>query len=481
MNKKLFFDTQSGNKYLYSPRNSSFYFVPPAMEKEMQDLKGEESDFYKQKIEFWKKHGVFDTVKPQFTTHIEPEKIKRSVANLRQIVIEVTDGCNLDCKYCGYGKYYNNYDERTGKKQTFQNVRLLLDYLIEIWRSDLNVSYLNTVSIGFYGGEPLLNFPLIQETIEYLESLDLKHIHFVYNMTTNGVLLHKYMDFIAKKDFRLLISLDGNEAHNLYRITKKGENSFQTVFKNIKLLQDTYPDYFESGVNFNAVLHKHNPENDVIEFFKNNFNKTIQISQLSVNGIIPEKEEDFYQNLFQQRQTWFDKTKNKKTSTKIEELAENISVMQFASFINTYCGNTIGEYLELFENGTQKYYLPTGSCFPFERKIFITVNGKILPCERMGQNLSLATVKDNKIKIDYSHISDVYSDKYNRIIKHCNNCAIWKNCGQCVFLNIGIKAGNKCPSFISWKNANTYFSKLLSFAEKHKNLYEKLLRELIIS
>ncbi len=41
--------------------------------------------------------------------------IKNSLANTPQITFEVTDLCNLDCVYCGYGKLYSDHDERTNK------------------------------------------------------------------------------------------------------------------------------------------------------------------------------------------------------------------------------------------------------------------------------------------------------------------------------------------------------------------------------
>lgn len=64
-------------------------------------------------------------------------------------------------------------------------------------------------------------------------------------MTTNAVLLHKYKRFIVEHNFSLLISLDGNETHNMLRVKADGSPSFKTVFNNIKELQQEYQDYFQ--------------------------------------------------------------------------------------------------------------------------------------------------------------------------------------------------------------------------------------------
>jgi uncharacterized protein len=57
--------------------------------------------------------------------YITPERIKIALANLPQLVFEITDACNLKCKYCGYGEFYDDYDTREDKNITHK----ALDYL----------------------------------------------------------------------------------------------------------------------------------------------------------------------------------------------------------------------------------------------------------------------------------------------------------------------------------------------------------------
>ena len=44
--------------------------------------------------------------------YLTPNHIRYALANLPILTFEVTDACNLKCKYCGYGEFYNDYDER---------------------------------------------------------------------------------------------------------------------------------------------------------------------------------------------------------------------------------------------------------------------------------------------------------------------------------------------------------------------------------
>jgi uncharacterized protein len=42
---------------------------------------------------------------------INREMILYQLLHLKQLVFEVTDACNLRCKYCAYSDFYEGYDE----------------------------------------------------------------------------------------------------------------------------------------------------------------------------------------------------------------------------------------------------------------------------------------------------------------------------------------------------------------------------------
>ena len=172
---------------------------------------------------------------------VTKENIEYNLMHLPQIIFEVTDACNLRCKYCAYADLYGGYDDRENLKFPYQKAKIILDYLHNIWKKNLNKDIVTPFTIGFYGGEPLLNVPFIKQVMDYAESLENtgKKIH--YSMTPNAMLLDKYMDFLAQKKVQLLISLDGDEEGQSNRVDVSGKNSFQRVFKNIKLLQEKHP------------------------------------------------------------------------------------------------------------------------------------------------------------------------------------------------------------------------------------------------
>ena len=94
--------------------------------------------------------------------------IRYQLANLKQISFEVTDACNLKCKYCAYGEFYNDYDKRENQKLDFAVAVKIIDYLVALWNSEQNMSSKRNVYITFYGGEPLMNMPFINKVVDYI-------------------------------------------------------------------------------------------------------------------------------------------------------------------------------------------------------------------------------------------------------------------------------------------------------------------------
>ena len=176
--------------------------------------------------------------------YLTAEDIEKSLINLSQLVFEVTDDCNLSCVYCAFGELYCDYDRREKKYLRLPDVKRLIDYLSELWQNSVTEASVPETYIGFYGGEPLLNMPFIREVIDYLDSLHLNR-QFKYSITTNAVLLDRYMSYLVEKNFSMLISLDGDEYANSYRVNKAGDNPFQAVLKNIHKLKENYPEFYK--------------------------------------------------------------------------------------------------------------------------------------------------------------------------------------------------------------------------------------------
>ncbi|MDR4509638.1 MAG: radical SAM protein [Candidatus Brocadiaceae bacterium] len=147
--------------------------------------------------------------------------------------LNIAQRCNLKCVYC-YGNE-GEYGEEglMDKKTAFRSV----DWLIE--RSGET----KKLAINFFGGEPLLNFPLMRKVVEYAEKRSGKlgkEIRF--GITTNGTLLsNEIITYLKEHKISPLISFDG-PAQDINRPFKDGQGSFAAVASNIKKLLTAMPD-----------------------------------------------------------------------------------------------------------------------------------------------------------------------------------------------------------------------------------------------
>jgi uncharacterized protein len=344
--------------------------------------------------------------------------IRDRVVNTTQLVFEVTDNCNLKCKYCTYGELYEDYDTRYNKKLQIEGVKPLFDYLSDLWENEPAESYNKITYISFYGGEPLLNMPFIKDVVNYFDTLNIRGKQFRYTMTTNAILLDRYMDYLAKHKFMILISLDGNSENNEYRVDFNGENSFDRIIKNVDLLKKIYPDYFEKYISFNAVLHNKNTVTGIYDFIHSKYDKVPSISEVNNLGIRTDKQDEF-EKLYRGSESLFQEENYKEVERGL--FMKSYSYKDAVMFLHQYTGHVFKTYNDLLFDKEYKKFVPTGTCIPFSKKIFVTVNGKILPCERIGHQFALGKMKTQSRKryLDY-YSSEVMNrnmiEFYNNLI-----------------------------------------------------------------
>jgi len=323
-----------------------------------------------------------------------------------------------------------------------------------------------------------LNFNLIEKSIDFAESLKLDNHYFTYSMTTNGILLDKYMDFLAQKSFKLLISLDGDETANGYRVLKNGKPAFKIIINNIEKLRDRYPQYFEESVNFNAVLHNMNSVPMIFSFFNKTFNKIPRIAPLNTSGIKPEMHEEFWETY-----SFFDEKKlsPQEYSALEENMFINLSnIQELSNFIHYHTSSCYKDYYDLIYRNPNTPRLPTGTCIPFSKKIFITVKGMILPCERVGNEYSLGKITSKTVQMDFNKIAHRYNHWFELLKKQCQNCYRADYCSQCIFQLSDLDVQPKCNGFFSYTSYSEYLKKNMDKLENNPKLYWKIFNNVVI-
>ena len=410
--------------------------------------------------------------------YLTPAQIYYSLANLRQITFEVTDACNLKCKYCGYGEFYDDYDRRSNKMMPFTMAKQVIDYLVPFWQSPANMSADKNVYISFYGGEPLMNMELIQQVVHYMEGLHLENRHYTFSMTTNAMLLDKCMDYLVEKKFNLLLSLDGDEHNDSYRVDQQGKPSFDRVTRNLNLLRDRYPDYFKKKVNFNAVLHNRNSVAEIHRFFKSQYNKIPSIGELNNMGIRPDKVDLFNKTYRNQKESLMQAENYEEIDR--DRFIKSPTYQSVCTYLHQYSGFVYRDYNELLYGKPESSNWITGTCPPFSQRMFVTVNGKFLPCERIGQQFALGTVDENGVHLDLEAVAERYNNYFAKIDTRCGTCAIRKSCGQCIFNLKDIESNPVCNGYATPDDMRRYVEAQTDFIRRHPKDYYKIMEEIIV-
>jgi len=392
-----------------------------------------------------------------------------------KVFFEVTIRCNMECYYCTYGELYQNSDSTSKSDLDFLIAKQLLDYLLKIWNSKKNRSFGKDIWICFYGGEPLLNFNLIKKIVEYTDSNKLKYDRFRYSLTTNGLLLDKYSEFLVKKNFNLLISLDGDERNNGYRLLKNKKHSYTKVIKNVFTLRKNNKKYFTENIKFNSVLSDKNSVESIYDFMINSFEKKPKISELDTTFIRPDKEKEF--------KKIYNTFANSINSSKKKSFLEKEYLMESpkGKFLVDYVYNNKKYFIKSFNDllvDSNNNQSMTGSCIPLKHRIFLDTNGNIFPCERVSKDHVMGKVSKDGVDIWFKKISKKYNKIFKILSDHCETCYRKSSCPVCILKIEKIRTNYKCPSWINDKEYAKKLHEAKNFLAENRDLYPKISREI---
>jgi uncharacterized protein len=442
---------------------------------QLKDVEVKNDDYYKKKRKFLEETNLLSGNKILFRD-IHKKEIEKSIENIQQVVLEVTEKCNLNCVYCTYGELYSGNEERLKEKHHLKKETAikLLEHLYPIWKEREQTGLVQQIMIGFYGGEPLLNFTLIEEIVQWIKERTTPQLSFRFHITTNGLLLNRYIAFLVKNDFTTSISLDGDEENMSYRIDHKGKNCFEQVYKNIIAVKKEYPDFFEKNVFFIAVLHNKNSVEQACSFCMTCFNKIPLCSSLNDSGIGSQKNA-----LFLEMKETIPIKLSKKTQKEI--LRKGIGLTGVINFIRFYSGFHFYGYNELLskEEDNEKKKIPTGVCFPFSKKIYMTINGNLYPCERLDNCFSLGNIHIPNV-LNAEQIVYLYNQYFQNILPTCTTCERKFSCNKCLFCIDNIQENKpQCNSIMNQEEFNNMVKSIVTEFKKNPELYRIIMKRLI--
>jgi uncharacterized protein len=138
--------------------------------------------------------------------------------------------CNLACDYC--------YIDKSDSVMSLSTAERIIQFIFD------NARPSDTLDIGFFGGEPLLEFGLLKRIVELIMD------HGSFNpekarlsVTSNGTILNdEIVKYLSEKQISLCVSCDGPPAaQDRFRHFPNGEGTSTIVEKNLKRALEAMP------------------------------------------------------------------------------------------------------------------------------------------------------------------------------------------------------------------------------------------------
>jgi uncharacterized protein len=153
---------------------------------------------------------------------------------LQSLVMNITNQCNLSCTYCyEFGQDKIATPQGKPKYMDIATAKASVDFLVK------QSAGRKAIHITFFGGETLMNFPLLKEVVSYAKEKTAAEGRTVdFSLTTNATLLTPaIIEFLSKEEIGVTVSMDGPpDLQDKRRVYKSGKGSYATVEPRIRAL-----------------------------------------------------------------------------------------------------------------------------------------------------------------------------------------------------------------------------------------------------
>jgi len=339
-----------------------------------------------------------------------------------QLILEVTERCNLRCLYCTYDEEYTLQRNHGSMDMSKEIAFASIDYVAA--RSNKR-----DIEISFYGGEPLLMIDLIKDCIEYSNKV-IKANSLTYTMTCNLTLITpdiaKYLYSID--NLTVVGSIDGPKYINdKFRKDLLGNGSFDSALAGLKNLFNEFGEDFNKRVLLSMVFtppHSENKLNEIDSFFENLewFPKDVRkVVTYPTPNSVPKKFLD-------------------KNSKKVSNSLSNWSKKKYLNNIIDKTDNKPFSY-DTIDNNIMRvhnrkvteepnFLFPlNGCCVPMKESLYISPKGDIRVCEKILGAKSVGNILDT---VDIENIKNIYIDEYSKFsLEDCSKCWAAKSCTHC--------------------------------------------------
>ncbi len=373
-------------------------------------------------IEHLRASGYLSNNRPKKIEHpVTPFLRAELEENIEQITIQLTQQCNFRCDYCVYAvRDFEQQRTHAAKRISEPTARKAIDFLAE------HSGERTDVCVGFYGGEPLLEFQLLKRLVVYAEER-LAGKKTRYTITTNASLLHEEeAAFLEAHNFSVTISLDGSrKAHDrTRRYAATGSGTYDDVIRNIQMIFSSHPK-LAAQLLFNVVIDPRFPCDDLYQEIDQN--PVFQASNTQTTLI---------NDAFDVEKTVEDERFHLQNYEHITKALLALIGRYPPERVSIAARREVGAAKERIERTMTRVWplgdtaAHGGPCIPGQKRLFVNCDGLLFPCERVSETSECMCIGSLDSGFDYEK-ADQLLDIGKLTEESCKNCWLLRLCDIC--------------------------------------------------
>lgn len=345
--------------------------------------------------------------KQGYEWNFAPLSLFSALPEVYMFIIGITEQCNLRCTYCCYSGAYKNNRSHSVKRMKSEDIDEIYDFIQRTAKK-------RPLHIAFYGGEPLLQYSLIQYAVA--KGHELLGDEVVYSITTNATLLtSEKIDWLIAHNIEMVISLDGTRSfHDKHRVFANGNGSYDNVHdalsyivehykqqRNLVSLQMTLPTYRDIV----KIAEEWQDDSLLKEFEPSNIHGLAANFTQGVEKVEYENVRAFYEHVidvYETHQDW--------------------------GVLRVLLEECVAPWKErpILDAGES---VPMATCMPVNTKLYIDANKEIGVCEKVADIFRIGSIKEG---IDWSKANTLVREYYKRRIDRCKFCPAVRLCDMCL-------------------------------------------------
>ncbi|MDR0829665.1 MAG: radical SAM protein [Prevotellaceae bacterium] len=369
----------------------------------------------------------------------------------RKFTIEVTENCNLKCKYCFFSREENN----TTRKHSFRNMKIetakkAIDFYYGLYTTQLmkvpehkreKLISICSPTLSWWGGEPFLAFDVIKESKKYFDSLNweqfkinIKQNKFAYFIPSNLTIMNEEIaEFLVNNNIILHVSLDGDKEENdKNRVFSENNGTFEIIMKNLEYLINKYPEYSKTSIIIQSVLADNIDTKKSYNFIAEKYKLNTLEKKILRYVSYPQKKEKM---LFSDSYNINEQEELQNFKSKLNTLAKQTDKELINSL--TYSNGLGSEFAALFlleqrlefdKMQNIDFNDNLFSCPICADGIFVSVNGDFHMCMKSDYSFPFGNVNTG---IDKSKIINFYKNYISGFREKCKDCWAINFCQIC--------------------------------------------------